>query len=67
LVVNGALAEDLLADHRNADHVVKGPPAAVSPYLKIMDRAVLLMARLGAEMGFSPTSRAARGAGAIHG
>jgi P27 family predicted phage terminase small subunit len=33
----------------------------ISPYIKIMDRATIIMTQLGAELGFSPTARARLG------
>jgi phage terminase small subunit len=42
----------------------QGNPS-VSPYLQIMQRCTLLMARLGSEMGFSPSSRVSLGVPAL--
>jgi P27 family predicted phage terminase small subunit len=42
--------------------VVRGPSGLVpSPYLRIMNQAVLLMVRLSSEFGFSPAGRAGLG------
>jgi hypothetical protein len=38
--------------------LVRGPPAAPSPYLRIIDRRVFLMTRLQSELSFSPTALA---------
>jgi P27 family predicted phage terminase small subunit len=59
-----AIAAQAQLDARNpeAPMLVKGSTGVVmSPYIRIIDRTVLLMARLQSELGFTPVGRARLG------